>query len=109
MLATCEGLILAACLVTHPAQRSFGWTDVAFARNAWGRQLDSFEGHADGSDMPLVFIRAPRITEVAPGVGVLATLNREPVLVRQGAVTAATFHPELTPDRRVHRAVLLDT
>lgn len=107
VLATCAGLILAARHVTGPAQRSFGWIDVAVARNAWGRQLDSFEGHADGSHLPLVFIRAPRITEVGAGVEVLATLNREPILVRQGAVTAATFHPELTVDRRVHRAAFL--
>ncbi len=109
VLCTCAGLILAARQVTGPAQRSFGWLDVDVARNAWGRQLDSFEASADASsalpDLPLVLIRAPRITRVGEGVAVLATLHGEPVLVRQGAVTAATFHPELTDRLDVHRAV----
>ena len=106
MLATCAGLILIARGVTSPEQRSFGLIDVDVARNAYGRQKDSFEATADGQeDLPLVFIRAPRILRVGEGVRVLATLAGEPILVRQGNVTAATFHPELTGDARVHRAV----
>lgn len=104
VLCTCAGLILAARRVTGPEQRSFAWLDVDVARNAWGRQLDSFEATADGSDLPLVFIRAPRITRTGEGIEVLATYDGEPVLVRQGPITAATFHPELTPRLDVHRA-----
>jgi 5'-phosphate synthase pdxT subunit len=111
VLATCAGLILAAARVTGPAQASFGWIDVTVARNAWGRQVDSFEASADrtlaaeGDPLPLVFIRAPRIVALGPGAEVLATFEGEPVLVREGNVTGATFHPELTPDLRVHRRV----
>jgi pyridoxal 5'-phosphate synthase pdxT subunit len=106
MLATCAGLILLAAEVTSPRQPSFGLIDVDVARNAYGRQRDSFESTADGGDaLPLVFIRAPRILRVGPGVDVLATLEGEPILVRENNVTAATFHPELTGDARVHRAV----
>ncbi len=129
ILATCAGLILAARHVTTPEQRSFGWIDATVARNAWGRQVDSFEATADdelslsapsdapafaGSScaathsaeagpLPLVFIRAPRIVRTGSRVDVLATLGGEPILIRQGNVTGATFHPELTTDRRVHR------
>ena len=105
VLCTCAGLILAATAVSHPEQESFGWLDVSVARNGWGRQLDSFEAVADGTDIPLLFIRAPRITRVGAHVQVVHTFEGEPICVRQGAVTAATFHPELTPDRRLHRAV----
>jgi 5'-phosphate synthase pdxT subunit len=106
VLATCAGLILLATTVTSPEQRSFGLIDVDVARNAYGRQRDSFEATADGADqLPLVFIRAPRILRVGATVEVLATLDGEPILVRQNNVTAATFHPELTGNTRVHRAV----
>ncbi len=116
VLATCAGLILAARRVTRPAQRSMNWLDIAVERNAWGRQVDSFEaetdapvcwepGEKDGPRLPLVFIRAPRITEVGPGVEVLATLEGEPILVRQGRVVGASFHPELTSDSSVHLAL----
>lgn len=120
VLATCAGLILVARGVAHPAQRSFGLLDVDVARNAYGRQLDSFEAsadeawpaeaHASGSagepsPLPLVFIRAPRIERVGDRVEVLARHRGEPVLVREGNITAATFHPELTSDPRVHDAV----
>jgi 5'-phosphate synthase pdxT subunit len=109
VLATCAGLILAAARVTSPEQRSFGWLDVAVARNAWGRQVASFEAVSDDGALPLVFIRAPRITEAGPDVEVLARFRGEPVLVRQGNVTGATFHPELTADASVHRAALSGT
>jgi 5'-phosphate synthase pdxT subunit len=104
VLATCAGLILAARRVHGPEQGSFAWLDVAVARNAWGRQRDSFQAVADDGCTPLVFIRAPRIVEVGPAARVVATLAGEPVLVRQGRITGATFHPELTPDRGLHRA-----
>ena len=117
ILATCAGSILLARHVELPVQRSFGLLDVDIARNAYGRQLDSFESLSDepprladpasASDgpLPLVFIRAPRFTRIGPAVAVLARHQGEPVLVREGNVTAATFHPELTGDTRVHRAV----
>jgi len=104
VLATCAGLILAAQTVTDPAQRSFGWIDVAVARNAWGRQVDSFSA-TDDAGAPLVFIRAPRITDRGRDVEVLATFEGEPILVRQGNFYGATFHPELTADRSIHRRV----
>jgi pyridoxal 5'-phosphate synthase pdxT subunit len=104
VLATCAGLILAARTVTDPAQRSFGWIDVAVARNAWGRQVDSFEAR-DDTGAPLVFIRAPRITTRGRDVEVLATFEGEPILVRQANLYGATFHPELTADRRLHERV----
>jgi 5'-phosphate synthase pdxT subunit len=84
--------------VEHPAQASFAFLDVTVERNAWGRQLDSFEAPADDGALegvPLVFIRAPRIRQVGAKVEVLARLRGEPVLVRQGSVWGATFHPEL--------------
>lgn len=89
VFGTCAGAILLAKEVRNPAQPSWGLLDIAIERNAYGRQVDSFES-------PLgPFIRAPRIRRVGPGVEVLQTWNDEPVLVRQGRVTAATYHPEL--------------
>jgi 5'-phosphate synthase pdxT subunit len=106
ILATCAGMILLATDVTSPAQRSFGFLDIGVVRNAYGRQRDSFEATGDGDErLPLMFIRAPRIVRVGAGVSVLARFAGEPILVRQGNVTAATFHPELTSDKRVHRDV----
>ncbi|WP_394842592.1 pyridoxal 5'-phosphate synthase glutaminase subunit PdxT [Pendulispora brunnea] len=102
ILATCAGLILAARTVTQPEQRSLGFVDVRVARNAWGRQIDSFEAMSDEGH-PLVFIRAPRILEVGEKVDVLGRFRGEPVLIRQGNVTCATFHPELTNDPYVYR------
>jgi 5'-phosphate synthase pdxT subunit len=105
ILATCAGLILIAKEVRAPEQPSFGLLDVAVSRNAWGRQVDSFEARADESALPLVFIRAPRIVSVGSDVDVRATLDGEPIWVRQGAVHGMCFHPELTRDRRVHQEV----
>ena len=105
ILATCAGLILCAKTVENPAQPSFGWLDIVIHRNGFGRQLDSFEGFDDKEGLPLCFIRAPRIIETGPEVEVLATLNKEPVLVRQSNLYGATFHPELTDDLRIHRWV----
>lgn len=101
VLATCAGVILLARHV-QPEQRSLGVLDISVARNAWGRQVDSFEAESERGT-PMVFIRAPRIIEVGPNARVLERFQGEPVMVRQGNVTAATFHPELTSDRRVQR------
>jgi 5'-phosphate synthase pdxT subunit len=103
ILATCAGLILAAKRVS-PEQPSFGWLDVAVDRNAYGRQLDSFESDDDSGTRHLVFIRAPRIAQVGRGVEVIATLRGEPVLVRRGRVVGATYHPELA-DGTLHAEV----
>jgi len=107
VLATCAGLILSARDVVSPAQASFGWLDVQVARNAWGRQVHSFQAETDESPLfdaplPLLFIRAPRIESVGPKAEVLLSYKGEPIAVRQGAVVGASFHPELTPDRRLH-------
>ena len=106
VLATCAGAIVLAREVTNPPQRGLGVLDVTVERNAYGRQVDSFVGEVDssalGGKLPAVFIRAPKIRRVGDGVEILATREGEPVLVRQGNVVAATFHPELTPDTKVH-------
>jgi len=108
LFGTCAGLILIADHVTDPSQRSLQLLDVDVERNAYGRQADSFEADVEtsiGKDEPLraVFIRAPRVTRQGPEVQVLARANGDPVLVRQGRVLGATFHPEMTQDLRVHR------
>ena len=103
-LATCAGVILLSREVRNPAQRSLGVLDVAVERNAYGRQIDSTVAPitpAAGAGLgaaPLegVFIRAPRVVEVGPGVEVLATRGTDPVLLRQRRILAATFHPELS-------------
>jgi 5'-phosphate synthase pdxT subunit len=104
---TCAGAILLAREVRNPAQRSLGLLDAVVERNAYGRQIDSAILHSEttlpGGPLEMVFIRAPRIAEIGAGVEPLAFRDEFPVLVRQGALMAATFHPELSPDRRVHR------
>ncbi|HVE85189.1 MAG TPA: pyridoxal 5'-phosphate synthase glutaminase subunit PdxT [Myxococcales bacterium] len=100
VLATCAGLILLARKVSRPEQWSLGVLDVDVERNAYGRQLESFEATANG--MRMVLIRAPRIVR-AGAVEVLARLDGEPVLVRQRNVFGATFHPELAGETAVHR------
>ena len=110
ILGTCAGAIVLAREVVNPGQRGLGLLDVTVERNAYGRQADSFVGTVQapslGDDLPAVFIRAPRFRRVGPSVEVLGTRLGEPVLVRDGNVVAATFHPELTPDRRVHEMAL---
>ena len=107
ILGTCAGAIVLAREVSNPAQPGLGLIDIAVARNAYGRQVDSFIAEVEtpslGAPMPAVFIRAPRIVSTGPGVEILGTHGGVPVLVRQGNVAAATFHPELTADRRLHR------
>ncbi|MBK8479991.1 MAG: pyridoxal 5'-phosphate synthase glutaminase subunit PdxT [Proteobacteria bacterium] len=101
VLATCAGLILAAREVQAPQQESFGWLDLTLRRNAHGRQLDSFEGRSDRG-LPLMFIRAPRIVAYGAAVEVLDTLEGDAILVRQGRIIGACFHPELTASVAVH-------
>jgi 5'-phosphate synthase pdxT subunit len=110
VLGTCAGAILLARRVLNPPQRSFDALDIDVERNGYGTQLDSFSAplEAAGSLAGLlgVFIRAPRIHRVGPGVTVLAHERGEPVLVCDGPIWAATFHPELTDDDRVLRSWL---
>ena len=105
---TCAGAILLASEVENPKQKGLGVLDIGIRRNAYGRQLDSSirEGKFHGQPSEMVFIRAPRIERVGPNVEVLATEGDDPVVVRQGKVMAATFHPELSDDPRVHQAFL---
>jgi 5'-phosphate synthase pdxT subunit len=107
IFGTCAGAILLAREVKNPAQVSLGLLDMTVLRNAYGRQLasDVFFGSSTLTDAPveMVFIRAPVIESVGPGVEVLAEYGDKPVLVREANVMAATFHPELTRDSSVHR------
>ena len=104
---TCAGCILLATEVTHPPQASLGVLHATIERNAYGRQIDSSIQTADtqlpGGPLEMVYIRAPRIVKTGDGVHVLATRDGFPVLVEQGHIMAATFHPELSQDRRVHQ------
>ena len=108
VFGTCAGAILLAREVRNPAQRSLGVLDIVIERNAYGRQIDSSivtaETSLPGGPLEMVFIRAPRIVTAGPDVQVLAQRDGLPTLVRQGSTMAATFHPELTVDRRVHKA-----
>lgn len=107
VFGTCAGAILLAREVRNPEQRSLGLLDAVVERNAYGRQIDSSiltaETAIAGGPLEMVFIRAPRIVSVGAGVEVLAQRDGFPVLVKQGNLMAATFHPELSQDRRVHR------
>jgi len=106
VFGTCAGAILLAKDV-QPAQPSLGLLDVTIRRNAYGSQVDSFETdlEIEGRERSFraVFIRAPQFRSIGEHVEVLARLNGEPVLVRQGKILAGTFHPELTNDDRLHR------
>ncbi len=103
VFGTCAGMILLD-------RRHLGLLDLEVSRNAYGRQVASFEADLElpGEDEPLrgVFIRAPRVVEAGPEVEVLAELDGKPVLLRQGRVLVAAFHPELTDDTRVHERFL---
>jgi pyridoxal 5'-phosphate synthase pdxT subunit len=107
---TCAGAILLAKHVTNPDQPGLNALDMTVERNAYGRQIDStiLDAVTALGDKPLemVFIRAPRIQQVGDGVEVLAKRGDDPVLVRKGIVMAATFHPELSDDTRVHAEFL---
>jgi pyridoxal 5'-phosphate synthase pdxT subunit len=105
---TCAGAILLAKDVENPPQSGLGAIDITIRRNAYGRQIDSSirEGLFRGSPIEMVFIRAPKISRLGSGVEVLATQGDDPVVVRQGSTMAATFHPELTDDPRIHETFL---
>jgi 5'-phosphate synthase pdxT subunit len=109
---TCAGAILLAKEVENPKQSGLGALDIGIRRNAYGRQIDSSirEGKFLLGDiaapLEMVFIRAPKIERVGPGVEVIATEGNDAVAVRQGSVMASTFHPELSDDTRVHQAFL---
>jgi 5'-phosphate synthase pdxT subunit len=117
LFGTCAGMILLAGKVCSPAQRSLGLMDIDVERNAYGRQIDSFESAADwlapdlaagddGKPLPLIFIRAPRLVRLGEDVQPLARCGDDVVLARQGRVLVASFHPELSQDLRVHRFFL---
>ena len=107
---TCAGAILLATHVEAPAQRSLGALDITVERNAYGRQIDStiltIETELPGGPLEMVFIRSPRIRSTGEGVEALATRDGFPTLVRGGHLLAATFHPELSHDPRVHQLFL---
>jgi 5'-phosphate synthase pdxT subunit len=113
---TCAGAILLATEVENPQQAGLGALNIRIRRNAYGRQIHSsiregkflrdLEGRVAESPLEMVFIRAPKISHVGDGVEVLATEGSDPVAVRQGRAMAATFHPELSDDARVHQAFL---
>ena len=106
LMGTCAGAILLAREVQSPAQESLGLLDATIARNAFGRQVESFETTLDapglGGTITALFIRAPRFKALGPDVEILAAYRGEPVLVREGRVLAMTFHPELTGDTKLH-------
>jgi len=118
VLGTCAGAILMAGRVSNPHQESLALMDISVERNAYGRQIESrvaqlqpepdFAGRAGAGELEAVFIRAPVIRQIGPRVRVLARYNGDPVLVEEGRHLAATFHPELTGDGRVHRLFLLN-
>lgn len=109
LFGTCAGLILMSRKIEDSTLQPLNLLDVTIARNAFGRQLESFEafvslefdvGHS--KIFPAFFIRAPRIRKWGEGVQILATFEGEPILVRQGLHLGASFHPELTSDPQVH-------
>ena len=112
VLGTCAGLIIMSRESAGSQVQGLDLLDLDVVRNGWGRQAHSFtfslpvmlNGHS--ADLPAIFIRAPRITRVGQGVEVLAAIDGEPVLVRQGRHLGATFHPELTADTRIHQLFL---
>lgn len=112
---TCAGAILMASEVENPTQAGLGALNIRVQRNAYGRQIDSsirhgklrdLQGSVGDSPLEMVFIRAPKISHVGEGVEVLATEGPDPVVVRQGRAMAATFHPELSEDTRIHEFFL---
>jgi 5'-phosphate synthase pdxT subunit len=112
VLGTCAGAILLAARVENHGVASLGLVDVTAVRNAYGTQVDSFVAPVDAgaapglADLRCVFIRAPQLRDPGPDVEVLARVDGAPVLVRQGNRFAASFHPELTDDPRVHALLL---
>ena len=107
---TCAGAILLAHDVDNPPQPGLGALDVHIKRNAYGRQVDSSirmgASRLGPEPLEMVFIRAPKFESLGPNVEVLAREGNDPVLIRQGSIMAATFHPELSDDKRVHQYFL---
>ncbi|MGY4707316.1 pyridoxal 5'-phosphate synthase glutaminase subunit PdxT [Candidatus Bipolaricaulota sp. J31] len=106
---TCAGMVLLAKEIVNWPERFFGFIDIAVERNASGRQVDSFEVELEVrgiGKVPAVFIRAPYIRRVGPGVEVLAEYQGQPVMAREGNVLVVSFHPELTDDLRVYELFL---
>ncbi len=109
---SCAGMIVLASEILdgRPDQRPLGALDITVRRNAFGRQVDSFETDLDVAGLPgavhAVFIRAPWVERTGPEVGVLATVGEHPVAVRQGSVLATSFHPEVSGDDRLHALFL---
>ena len=107
---TCAGAILLATSVTNPPQRCLAAMDIAVERNFYGRQNDSAilsaETTLPGGPLEMVYIRAPRISHIGPAVEIIATRGPDPSMVRQGHLLAATFHPELGHDLRIHQLFL---
>lgn len=107
IFGTCAGAILLAREVFNPSQASLKLIDITVERNGYGRQIDSFiaevETSIDGETLEGIFIRAPRIRSIGPNTRILGSLAGEPVLVREANILAASFHPELGDDNRVHR------
>ena len=110
VFGTCAGAILLASEVTNPAQVSLGLLDATVERNGYGRQnessIEQTKTTLPGGPLEAVYIRAPRITRAGPQAKVLATREGMPVLIEQEHILAATFHPELSRDRRVHERFL---
>jgi len=113
IFGTCAGLILLAQETVRPPQESLSFINIVAERNAYGRQIDSFVAlgtplveDLGPEPLEMVFIRAPKIVDLRPGVTPLATCKDEIVLARQGSVLVSSFHPELTADRRVHQYFL---
>ncbi len=112
VFGTCAGMILLAreVLDGRPDQRSYNAIDITVRRNGYGRQVDSFEADIDVDSLAApfhaVFIRAPKVERVGPDVTVLASHDGVPVVARHGRVFVASFHPELTPDPRLHSLFL---
>jgi len=112
VLGTCAGMILLArdAVDGVPGQLLLGAVDILVRRNGYGRQVASFEAdlELEGDEQPFrgVFIRAPRVEQAGPEVEVLAELDGDPVLLRQGRFLVAAFHPELTEDQRIHERFL---
>jgi pyridoxal 5'-phosphate synthase pdxT subunit len=106
MFGTCAGMIACARTITDGEPPILGVVDIDVRRNAYGRQVQSFEADIDVrgiGEMRAVFVRAPRVERVGDDVDVLATHDGEPVIVRQGRILLTAFHPELTDDVRLHR------
>ena len=109
IFGTCAGMILLAKSVSNPPQQSLGLIDIDVERNSYGRQVDSFEGtgalgvNGQTREMPMIFIRAPRIARLGQGVEALATCRDDVVMARQDQILVASFHPELIDDVSVHR------